>query len=291
MAKGPATKATGKKKQSSGPWSEKQRRRLSAIRAGGEVPEGFFHTVESAWAVVGGGDPLPKKLSPETEKKRALRWGGATWDEKAGRCFTEEGWNPLIALWSGLMGWDFVLDLLLPDGKLTTELATSDEGAPWYGFRRYMHAASPDAFAGARRRVEPLVSAPVPEMKPWESYPSEADALAASLRRRSHLLVRDYTAFAFDRDTSWAHDALRAFVEKGLEPANIAVLFAVATDLDLVTSAVKNWGSPGDLYFAYDIVESLGAKSLSVLDRFVASMAKDKKRLADARSIAEALAE
>lgn len=275
-----------------GPWTDAHRRRLSAVRAGGGVPRGFLHDAASAWAALGESGPVPDALSLEHERDRARRFGPSSWQERSGRCFTDEGWNPLVALWVARGGWDFVFDLVMPrpEQPWSNDVNTvGDPGAVWYAIRRYLHAATPDAFAQARRRVEPVMAAPVPEVRDEAEYPSEQAWLEAYEQARGIRRAQSHIAFAFDRETDWAHRLLRAFLEGGTPLEDLDVLAAATTDASLLLAVLEKWGGLGSVYFVFDIVESLGARAVPVLDAVRASRAPDRKRVADARAIAVAL--
>lgn len=266
--------AAKKKSDVKDPWPGAARKRLSASRRkGGKEPRGFFLDADEAFAALGGTGPAPATLSPEEEDERALRFRHVSWKSASGRVFTDEAWNPLIALWTQRADWNFVFDrLLTADGALKPDLGSSDAGAPWYGVRRYLHAASDAAFAQAVARVQPV----------FERYTGKTDQF-------ERLTQRDYMAFAFDR-AGWADRLLSGYLERDEGLAEGGALMAATTDAALAQAVMKKWGG-GDthLYFVFDLVESQGAGALPLLEAQKPYDAPRKKRLAQAVEIAEAL--
>lgn len=256
------------------PWSSAARKRLSASRRKeGKEPRGFFLTADEAFAALGGSGPAPATLSPAEEDDRAMRFRHVSWKSGSGRIFSDEAWNPLIALWTQRADWNFVFDrLLTTEGRLKADFTAADAGAPWYGVRRYLHAASDEAFAQAVARVQPIFDAQQGNKDDYEL-----------------LMQRAYMAFAFDR-AGWADRVLRGYLDGAEELTEGGALMAATTDAALAREVMKKWGG-GDthLYFAFDVVESQGAAAIDLLSDQKPHDAPRKKRLAQAMEIAVAL--
>jgi hypothetical protein len=153
------------------------------------------------------------------------------------------------------------------------DLFSADRGAPWYALRRYACRATPEAYAAALAHARPEFEkrrhAPVDQ---WEE-----------LRRR------DYLAYAFARETHWPEELLAAFVEHDERFAELPVLLAACTDAALAMQALQRWGSLSEVYFAFDMVEAMGREAVPLLQLVRASRAPDRKRVAAALAIAQAL--
>ncbi len=264
-------------KAGKGPWPKAARRRLSAIlHPRDDDPKDFFLDVDAAWSIVGGGEALPEKLDVATEVERALRHRHVSWQTKAGRCFSDESWNALVALWTAKHGLAFALDVMLAgrSDDQDRNVFSSDDGAPWYAMRRYAHHVSLDEYRKALERLRPEFEKAGKNMDDYKT---------------SH--QRDYMAFAFARETGWPDQLLKEYVENDGAVGELAVLVAACTDAALATKAAKKYGGFAGTgsYFVFDLVESLGRDAAPLLKTAKPFSAPEKKRVADALAIAEAL--
>jgi hypothetical protein len=261
-----------------GGWNAAQRRKLSAIRAPHRNdPADFYFDADSAAAELATAGEVPPTLTVETEVAREQRLAstrGVSWRDAAGRCFSDEYWNPLVALWVARGGWEFVFDLLIPDpaAPWKNRLSRADPAAPWYAARRYLHRADAASFAAARARVAPTFELAARS----DSYD---DTYAASAM-----------AFAFDRDPAWALHLLGGYERGEVAPPRVDLLAAVCPDPALSQRVAASYGGLRDVYFVFDMVETLDARALPLLAMIKATRAPDRKRVATAVAIAEKLA-
>jgi hypothetical protein len=261
-----------------GGWNAAQRRKLSAIRAPHRNdPAAFYFDGESAAAELATAGEVPSTLTVGTELARQQRLAGArgvSWRDPAGRCFTDEYWNPLVALWVARGGWELVFDLVLPDPATPWKNGFSggDPAAAWYAVRRYLHRADEAAYAGAVARVAPAFERAARS----DSYD---DTYAASAM-----------AFAFDRDPAWALRLLGGYERGEVAPPRVDLLAAVCPDVALSQRVAATFGGLREVYFVFDMVETLDARALPLLATIKTSRAPDRKRVATAVGIAEKLA-
>ncbi len=272
-----ATKKASVAKPSWAPWTPALRLKLTASRRkDGVEPPGFFLDADQAASLLQHQGPAPATLTVMEEDERAMRFRFSEWKGSTGRAFANESWNALVALWVARAGWQFVFDRLLePDGQLKEAFRQADPGAPWYAVRRYLRAASEAEFALALSRVRPVFDTfhALTEAEDWDK-----------------LRQRDFMAFAFDR-AGLVDLVLRDFVGgrcKYLpEPGP---LVAGTTDTALATAAADKAGSVGsNIYTIFDLVESQGAASVPLLERHAPFNAGERKVLAKAVEVAEAL--
>lgn len=261
-----------------GGWNAAQRRKLSAIRAPHRNdPADFYFDGDSAAAELATAGAVPATLTVATEVDRERRLAstrGVSWREATGRCFTDEYWNPLVALWVARGGWGLVFDLVLPDpaAPWKNDLSRADPAAAWYAVRRYLHRADAAAFAAARARVAPAFERAARS----DSYD---DTYAASAM-----------AFAFDRDPAWALRLLDGYERGEVAPPRVDLLAAVCPDAALSQRVAASFGGLREVYFVFDLVETLGAGALPLLATIKATRAPDRRRVATAAAIAAKLA-
>ncbi len=272
-----------------GGWRSTQRSKLSASRGPHKSnPKDFYYDAETAperlaHRVSGAGE-IPEELTRETEleRLRLLRgYEGISWMGASGRNFTKEYWNPLIGLWADTKGLDFVFDLMLEgiDDPDTSPFMDRMDIPSWIGLRRYLFAATPKEYAAARERMEPI-------FEELYSRCYEGDGPF-----EVHVQC-DGIAFAFSRGSSeWADRCLKVALDnKQIFNRHAGALMSATLDPQLALRAATQYTNPMGLYFVFDIVESLGADAIPVLDFFEPRMAPEKKRLAQAKAIAEKVA-
>ena len=312
------TSAKTSAKKSTGPWTKAARRRLSAIRVAQDMdPADFTFAARSARdeihrrqataanTMAGLGELAkipdePEVLTVESERERVkdfAAWVGGvdglnTWSTSKGRVFTDEGWNPFVGLWLGRGGWSLVLSLVIPDlgHPLANPIGSSDISAPWYALRRYLHRASPQEYATVLSQVEPAFR------KLFDATKRGTPVTIESADLRSG---RDHIAFAFDRETTWATEILADYVtvsvggmsEQKRSP-KLALLTAVCADAALSQRSIELYGHPlSNTDHVFDMLETLGAQALPILEGIVPRDAPARKRIAEAVAIAEKLAE
>jgi hypothetical protein len=260
-----------------GAWVAAQRRKLSAIQHPHKAdPADFYFDAASAQEKLAATGDFPPTLTVESEKARQSylsSYVGVSWKTATGRVFTDEYWNPLIGLWVARNGWDFVFDLVMPNPKdpAKFELRDSDAAQAWYAVRRYLWKASAEDYARARARCAPAFQA---------------------LRGDLHYDLakgRDLLAYAFDRDSDWAQQVLTEYAAGRIKFANVALLTAVCPDVALSMKAVDQAKQIREVYWVFDMVETLGSASLQLLPRVELRGAVDRKRVEAATAIAEKL--
>ncbi|MBL8603397.1 MAG: hypothetical protein JNK72_15840 [Myxococcales bacterium] len=261
----------------SGAWTAPLRRKLSAIRVPHKAdPRDFYYDADGAAAALADAGPVPSALTVAGEMARQKYLGsyrGVSWRTTTGRCFTDEYWNPLVALWVTRAGFDFALDRIVPDieNPWQTGLYDTDPTAALYALRRYLWRAPQAEFEAARRKAEPIFE---------RCKTSDVWDLS---RTASHL------AYAFDRDPAWALWMLSAYNTGAIMPPTVDILGVVCPDLALTEAVVAKYGGFGPIYHVFDLVETLGSRSLVLLEKMTGGRAPDRKRVAAATAVAEAL--
>jgi hypothetical protein len=297
-------------KKSAGGWKVSQRRDLSAIRVPHRTdPEDYYYDPERAEAKLGeaksvNDQPLRELFAAKPRTALTLagerqRYAVLASNVSAGLSFTDDFFNPLIALWVGRQGWDFAFDLLLPTTQqpfITGIEAPAGVRQPdlraWRAVRRYLHRATPGDFEKARLRVQPVFDSLVARVHAEDEFSYEG--------RNSHV-VACWIAFAFDRHPAWVAKLLTAFVEdrgteaaRGLEGGCLELLVSVNSDEPLSRKASQLPDGPWlrTVDGVYDLVETLGDRAVPLLRKFAPSSSegpRSRKRLADALALAESL--
>ena len=157
----------------------------------------------------------------------------------------------------------------------------SELAAPWVGMRRYLFAATEDEYAAAKARVEPI----------FEDLYARSYAGAGDHGMRSACEV---LAFAFSRGSSeWADRCIVDGLDESKPMAkwtNHEVLAAATLDPELALRVFTERSKYMKLYYVFDMVESLGGGALPAFDAVVPYDSRAKKRLAQARKVAEKVA-
>jgi hypothetical protein len=266
-----------------GGWRSTQRSKLSASRGPHESnPEDFYYDAQTAPARLADAGPIPDALTRETELARARHLSGhegVSW-RGAARNFTREFWNPLIGLWVDRRGLDFALDLLLEgvDDAPTQPFIGADELTPWIGMRRYLFAATEEDYAAAKARAEPVFEG---------LFARRGQGGAVGHGERAQAI-----AFAFSRGTSeWADRFLSGRGGRGHAlPVHREALAGATLDPELALRAFATQSHWFGFDHVFDMVESLGGEAIPAFDAAEPRKAWARKRLAQAREVAEAVA-
>jgi hypothetical protein len=274
-----------------GGWRSTQRSKLSASRGPHKSnPKDFYYDAQTAPArlaeATSYAGEVPDVLTRETELERVRHLAGQegiSWTTGAGRNFTKEYWNPLIGLWVGMHGLDFALDLLLQgtDEPRESDFMKNGTIAPWIGMRRYLFAATEEDYVAAKARAEPVFEG-------LFAYVYERGSADTHYAKEACEAI----AFAFSRGTSeWADRCLEiGFDPKAANWADYEVLVGATLDPGLALRAYTERPKYAKLYYVFDMVESLGGEAIPAFDVIEPYDAPARKRLAQARAVAEKVA-